>query len=67
VSLATLDVLVDVVTVRSSSLLGGLYALGVHDGRRCVGVLATRFIPIRSDLLSGMGLSIMAVVLILGY
>jgi hypothetical protein len=32
-----------------------------------LGGVAARFIPIRSDLLSGIGLSIMAVVLALGY
>jgi len=47
-----------------SPLVGVL--IGRYFGLQLGGV-AARFIPIRSDLLSSMGLSIMALVLALGY
>lgn len=45
---------------------GAITALMTFLGLQ-IGGVAARFIPIRSDLLSGVGLSIMAVVLALGY
>ena len=50
----------------SAAVFGTITALMTFVGLQLGGV-AARFIPIRSDLLSGVGLSIMAVVLVLGY
>ena len=52
--------------VFTAAVFGMITALMTFVGLQLGGV-AARFIPIRSDLLSGMGLSIMAVVLALGY
>ena len=52
--------------VLTAAVFGMITALMTFVGLQLGGV-AARFIPIRSDLLSGMGLSIMAVVLVLGY
>src|SRR5215210_1797376 len=52
--------------VLTAAVFGTITALMTFVGLQLGGV-AARFIPIRSDLLSGMGLSIMAVVLVLGY
>jgi manganese efflux pump family protein len=52
--------------VFTAAVFGTITALMTFVGLQLGGV-AARFIPIRSDLLSGMGLSIMAVVLALGY
>jgi putative Mn2+ efflux pump MntP len=52
--------------VFTAAVFGTITALMTFVGLQLGGV-AARFIPIRSDLLSGMGLSIMAVVLVLGY
>jgi putative Mn2+ efflux pump MntP len=52
--------------VFTAAVFGTVTALMTFVGLQLGGVVA-RFIPIRSDLLSGMGLSIMAVVLTLGY
>jgi manganese efflux pump family protein len=52
--------------VFTAAVFGTITALMTLVGLQLGGV-AARFIPIRSDLLSGMGLSIMAVVLALGY
>jgi putative Mn2+ efflux pump MntP len=51
--------------VFTAAVFGTMTALMTFVGLQLGGVVA-RFIPIRSDLLSGMGLSIMAVVLALG-
>ena len=52
--------------VFTAVVFGMITALMTFVGLQLGGV-AARFIPIRSDLLSGMGLSIMAVVLALGH
>jgi manganese efflux pump family protein len=52
--------------VFSAAVFGTITALMTFVGLQLGGV-AARFIPIRSDLLSGMGLLIIAVVLALGY
>ena len=52
--------------VFTAAVFGVMTALTTFVGLQLGGVVA-RFIPLRSDLLSGMGLSIMAVVLALGY
>jgi putative Mn2+ efflux pump MntP len=52
--------------VFSAAVFGAMTALTTLVGLQLGGLVA-RFIPIRSDLLSGMGLSITAVVLALGY
>jgi putative Mn2+ efflux pump MntP len=52
--------------VFTAAVFGTITALMTFVGLQ-LGGIAARFIPIRSDLLSGMGLSIMAVVLALGY
>jgi putative Mn2+ efflux pump MntP len=52
--------------VFTAAVFGMITVLMTFVGLQLGGV-AARFIPIRSDLLSGMGLSIMAVVLALGY
>lgn len=52
--------------VVTAVLFGTMTALMTFVGLQ-LGGFAARFIPIRSDLLSGVGLSIMAVVLALGY
>jgi putative Mn2+ efflux pump MntP len=52
--------------VFTAAVFGTMTALTTFVGLQLGGVVA-RFIPIRSDLLSGAGLSIMAVVLALGY
>ncbi len=52
--------------VFTAAVFGTMTALMTFVGLQLGGVVA-RFIPIRSDLLSGAGLSIMAVVLALGY
>lgn len=52
--------------VFTAAVFGTITAVMTFVGLQLGGV-AARFIPIRSDLLSGMGLSIMAVVLALGY
>ena len=52
--------------VFTAAVFGTMTALMTLVGLQLGGVVA-RFIPIRSDLLSGAGLSIMAVVLALGY
>ena len=52
--------------VFSAAVFGTITALMSFVGLQ-LGGAAARFIPIRSDLLSGMGLSIVAVVLALGY
>ena len=52
--------------VFTAAVFGMITVLMTFVGLQLGGV-AARFIPIRSDLLSGMGLSIMAVVLVLGY
>jgi len=52
--------------VFTAAAFGAITALMTFVGLQLGGVVA-RFIPIRSDLLSGAGLSIMAVVLALGY
>ena len=50
----------------TATVFGAMTALTTFVGLQLGGVVA-RFIPIRPDLLSGAGLSIMAVVLVLGY
>ena len=50
----------------TATVFGTMTALTTFVGLQLGGVVA-RFIPIRADLLSGLGLSIMAVVLVLGY
>ncbi len=52
--------------VFTAAVFGSMTVLMTFVGLQLGGVVA-RFIPIRSDLLSGAGLSIMAVVLVLGY
>lgn len=52
--------------VFTAAVFGGMTALMTFVGLQLGGIVA-RFIPLRSDLLSGAGLSIMAVVLVLGY
>ena len=52
--------------VFTAAVFGTMTALTTFVGLQLGGVVA-RFIPIRPDLLSGAGLSIMAVVLVLGY
>ncbi len=52
--------------VFTAAVFGTMTVLMTFVGLQLGGVVA-RFIPIRSDLLSGAGLSIMAVVLVLGY
>src|SRR3954453_1428940 len=52
--------------VITAGLFGTIPAIMMFVGLQLGGV-AARFIPIRSDFLSGVGLSIMAVVLALGY
>jgi manganese efflux pump family protein len=52
--------------VFTAAVFGTITAVMTFVGLQ-LGGAAARFIPIRSDLLSGMGLSIMAVVLALGY
>jgi manganese efflux pump family protein len=52
--------------VFTAAVFGAMTALTTFVGLQLGGVVA-RFIPIRADILSGLGLSIMAVVLILGY
>ncbi|HLL40133.1 MAG TPA: manganese efflux pump [Rubrobacteraceae bacterium] len=52
--------------VFSAAVFGSMTILMTFVGLQLGGVVA-RFIPLRSDLLSGAGLSIMAVVLVLGY
>ena len=52
--------------VFTAAVFGMITVLMTFVGLQLGGV-AARFIPIRSDLLSGMGLSIVAVVLALGY
>jgi manganese efflux pump family protein len=52
--------------VFTAAVFGTITALMTFVGLQLGGVVA-RFIPIRSDLLSGAGLSIVAVVLVLGY
>jgi putative Mn2+ efflux pump MntP len=50
----------------TATVFGAMTALTTFLGLRLGGFVA-RFIPIRADLLSGIGLSVMAVVLALGY
>ncbi len=52
--------------VFTAAVFGIMTALMTFAGLQLGGVVA-RFIPLRPDLLSGAGLSIMAVVLVLGY
>jgi putative Mn2+ efflux pump MntP len=52
--------------VFTAAVFGTMTVLMTFVGLQLGGAVA-RFIPIRSDLLSGAGLSIMAVVLVLGY
>jgi putative Mn2+ efflux pump MntP len=52
--------------VFSAAVFGSMTILMTFVGLQLGGFVA-RFIPLRSDLLSGAGLSIMAVVLVLGY
>jgi putative Mn2+ efflux pump MntP len=52
--------------VFTAAVFGVMTALTTLLGLQLGGVLA-RFIPLRADLLSGIGLSVMAVVLALGY
>ena len=52
--------------VFTAAVFGTITALMTFVGLQLGGVVA-RFVPVRSDLLSGAGLSIMAVVLVLGY
>jgi manganese efflux pump family protein len=52
--------------VFTAAVFGTMTALTTFLGLQLGGVVA-RFIPIRADLLSGIGLSVMAVVLALGY
>ena len=52
--------------VFTAAVFGTITALMTFVGLQLGGVVA-RFVPIRADLLSGLGLSIMAVVLVLGY
>ena len=52
--------------VFTAAIFGTMTTLMTFVGLQLGGV-AARFIPLRCDLLSGMGLSIMAVVLVLGY
>src|SRR5918997_3506111 len=52
--------------VFTAAVFGAMTALTTFVGLQLGGFVA-RFIPIRPDLLSGLGLSIMAVVLVLGY
>jgi putative Mn2+ efflux pump MntP len=52
--------------VVTAAVFGTMTALTTFVGLQLGGVVA-RFIPLRPDLLSGMGLAIMAVVLVLGY
>ncbi|GHO96451.1 hypothetical protein KSF_064990 [Reticulibacter mediterranei] len=53
-------------TVLSAAVFGTITALMSFVGLQ-LGRVAARFIPIRSDLLTGIGLLIVAVVLVLGY
>ncbi|HVF00837.1 MAG TPA: manganese efflux pump, partial [Rubrobacteraceae bacterium] len=52
--------------VFTAAVFGAMTALTTFGGLQ-LGRFVARFIPIRPDLLSGAGLSIMAVVLVLGY
>jgi putative Mn2+ efflux pump MntP len=52
--------------VFTAAVFGTMTAIMTFVGLQLGGAVA-RFVPIRSDLLSGAGLSIMAVVLVLGY
>ena len=52
--------------VFTAAVFGAMTALTTFLGLQLGGVVA-RFIPVRADLLSGIGLSVMAVVLALGY
>jgi manganese efflux pump family protein len=52
--------------VVTAAVFGTITAFMTFVGLQLGGVVA-RFVPVRSDLLSGAGLSIMAVVLVLGY
>lgn len=52
--------------VVTAAVFGTMTALMTFVGLQLGGVVA-RFIPVRADLLSGVGLSVMAVVLALGY
>ena len=52
--------------VFTAAVFGAMTALTTLAGLQLGGIVA-RFIPVRADLLSGLGLSIMAVVLVLGY
>lgn len=52
--------------VFTAAVFGAMTAVMTFVGLQLGGVVA-RFIPLRADLLSGLGLSIMAVVLVLGY
>jgi putative Mn2+ efflux pump MntP len=52
--------------VFTAAVFGAMTALTTFLGLQLGGVIA-RFIPLRADLLSGIGLSVMAVVLALGY
>lgn len=52
--------------VFTAAIFGAMTALTTLAGLQ-LGGFAARFIPLRADLLSGLGLSIMAVVLVLGY
>jgi manganese efflux pump family protein len=52
--------------VFTAAVFGAMTALTTFLGLQLGGVVA-RFIPLRADLLSGIGLSVMAVVLALGY
>ena len=52
--------------VFTAVIFGAMTALTTLAGLQLGGFVA-RFIPLRADLLSGLGLSIMAVVLVLGY
>jgi manganese efflux pump family protein len=52
--------------VFTATVFGTMTAITTLLGLQLGGVVA-RFIPLRADLLSGIGLSVMAVVLVLGY
>jgi putative Mn2+ efflux pump MntP len=52
--------------VFTTAVFGATTAMTTFLGLQLGGVVA-RFIPLRADLLSGIGLSVMAVVLALGY
>lgn len=52
--------------VVTAAVFGAMTALTTVAGLQLGGFVA-RFVPLRADLLSGLGLSIMAVVLVLGY